>query len=104
MQGDSNGYTMVVQSEFGRRVAENGSAGLDHGHGNAMFVMGPNVNGGQVYGSWPGLDAASLDNGDLAVTTDYRHVMAEVLSVRLGNTRLGTVFPNFTPSFLGLVN
>lgn len=104
MQGDSNGYTMVVQSEFGRRVAENGSAGLDHGHGNAMFVMGPNVNGGQVYGSWPGLDSASLDNGDLAVTTDYRHVMAEVLSVRLGNTRLGTVFPNFTPSFLGLVN
>lgn len=104
MQGDSHGYTMVVQSEFGRRVAENGSAGLDHGHGNAMFVMGPNVNGGQVYGSWPGLAQGNLDNGDLAVTTDYRHVMAEVLSVRLGNTQLGTVFPNFTPAFLGLVN
>lgn len=104
MLGDSNGYTLVLQSEFGRRVSENGSAGLDHGHGNAMFVMGENVNGGQVYGTWPGLAPTSLDSGDLAVTTDYRDVMAEVLAVRLGSTQLGAVFPNFSPTFLGLVN
>ena len=104
MLGDSHGTILIVQSEFGRRVAENGSAGLDHGHGGAMFVMGPSVNGGRVYGTWPGLAPENLNNGDLDVTTDYRDVAAEILAVRLGNTNLDQVFPNHTPNFLGLVN
>jgi uncharacterized protein (DUF1501 family) len=104
MKGDSHGYTLVTQSEFGRRAAENGSAGTDHGHGNVMFVMGPSVNGGQAYGTWPGLQGSQLDNGDVAVTTDYRDVMAEILSLRLGNTQLPTVFPSHTPNFLGIVS
>lgn len=73
--------TLVTQSGFGRRAAENGSAGTDHGHGNVMFVMGPSVNGGQGFGTWPGLQASQLDNGDLAVATDYRDVMADGASI-----------------------
>lgn len=101
LHGDPHGYTLVVQSEFGRRVAQNGSGGTDHGHGGCMLVMGEHVNGGQVFGAWPTL--AQLDNGDVQVTTDYRDVLAEVLAVRLGNTNLAHVFPNHAPSFLGLV-
>lgn len=74
--------TLVTLSEFGRRVAQNGSGGLDHGHGNVSLVMGGGVRGGQVYGRWPGLAAANLDNGDLAGTTDYRTILAEALEKR----------------------
>ena len=95
--------TVVVMSEFGRRVVQNGSLGADHGHGNCMFVMGGRVNGGQVYSSWPGLAPALLDQGDLAVTTDYRDVMWEILSKRMGATDLATVFPNHTASSLGIL-
>jgi uncharacterized protein (DUF1501 family) len=100
--GEQDRITVLVMSEFGRRVGENGSAGVDHGHGNCMLVMGGNVLGGQVYGTWPGLAPAQLDNGDLAVTTDYRDVVSELLERRLGNGDLATTFPNHTPSFLGL--
>lgn len=96
--------TVVVMSEFGRRVGENGSAGVDHGHGNAMLVMGGNVNGGQVYGAWPGLAPANLDGGDLAITTDYRDVVSEILVRRLATADLDAVFPNHSASFLGIVS
>ncbi|GAA0942365.1 DUF1501 domain-containing protein [Virgisporangium aurantiacum] len=94
--------TLVTLSEFGRRVAENGSRGVDHGHGNAMFVLGGGVRGGKVYGTWPGLAPAKLVAGDLAATTDYRSVIGEVLQKRCGVGSLGTVFPNVTPTTSGL--
>jgi uncharacterized protein (DUF1501 family) len=97
------GVTVVVMSEFGRTIDENGSAGTDHGHGNAMFLMGGGVKGGQVFGPWPGMDPAHRDDSDdLAITTDYRNVVAEVVKLRLGNPALDAVFPNFTPAPLGL--
>ena len=95
--------TVVTMSEFGRRVKENGSAGTDHGHGNKMLILGGGVNGGQVYGQWPGLDEDNLDRGDLAITTDYRTVLSELLSKRMLNQALDEVFPNFNQTdFLGL--
>jgi uncharacterized protein (DUF1501 family) len=97
--------TVVTMSEFGRRVAENASAGTDHGHGGAMFVLGGAVNGGHVYGRWPGLAPGVLYGpGDLAVTTDFRTVQAELIEKRLLNPHLADVFPGFTnPGYLGLV-
>ena len=84
-------------TEFGRRVAENGSQGTDHGRGSCMFAMGGGVIGKQVYGNWPTLAAAQLEGGDLRVTTDYRSVLAEALSKRCGNaSKLADVFPGFT--------
>lgn len=94
--------TVVTLSEFGRRVAENGSAGADHGHGNAMLVLGGSVRGGKVYGTWPTLAPKALVLGDLVGTTDYRNVLAELLERRLGLSSLWRVFPRFTPHFLGL--
>jgi uncharacterized protein (DUF1501 family) len=83
-------------SEFGRRLRENAAAGTDHGHGNVMMVLGGQVNGGQVYGNWPGLHTDQLyDHADLAVTTDYRQVLSEILIRRLGNPRLGEIFPDY---------
>ncbi|GAB3880337.1 DUF1501 domain-containing protein [Terrabacter terrigena] len=93
--------TLVTLSEFGRRVAENGSGGLDHGHGNVSLVMGGGVRGGKVYGRWPGLAAASLDSGDLAGTTDYRTVLAEALEQR-AKIASTTVFPGLGTDRLGL--
>ncbi|MGB8646880.1 MAG: DUF1501 domain-containing protein [Anaerolineae bacterium] len=96
--------TVVTMSEFGRRVEENSSHGTDHGHGNVMFVLGGGVNGGKVYGDWPGLAQAKLYGpGDLAVTTDFRDVLGEIVYKRLGNSNLGAVFPNYTPKFRNLV-
>ena len=95
--------TLVTISEFGRRVGQNGSGGLDHGYGNAMFVLGGGVRGGRVYGRWPGLAPARLRDGDLAVTTDYRAVIAEILQKRCGVTNPTSVFPGVTPTNLGLV-
>jgi uncharacterized protein (DUF1501 family) len=92
---------VLTMSEFGRTVAENGNGGTDHGHGNAMLVAGGPVRGGQVYGAWPGLAPASLYQGrDLAVTTDFREVFAEVLTghLGLGAGWLGQVLPGFSPS------
>ena len=73
--------TLVTMSEFGRTVKENGNRGTDHGHANVMLLLGGGVAGGKVYGKWPGLDASHLyENRDLAVTTDFRDVFAEVLA------------------------
>jgi uncharacterized protein (DUF1501 family) len=95
--GDLGEDTVVVtMSEFGRTARENGNRGTDHGHANVMFVLGGPVKGGKVYGRWPGLDQSQLYEGrDLAVTTDFRLVLSEVVSRYLGNKDLGTVFPGF---------
>ena len=95
----SNGFTanltVVVVSEFGRRVRRNANNGTDHGHGNVMLVMGGYVNGGNLFGNWPGLaDGQLFDNADLAVTTDYRTVLSEILEVRCENPNVAQVFPN----------
>jgi uncharacterized protein (DUF1501 family) len=94
--------TLLTLSEFGRRVAENGSKGVDHGHGNAMLLLGGGVRGGRVYGAWPGLAPAALAAGDLAATTDYRAVLGEVLQKRCGVGSLTEVFPGVAPAALGL--
>jgi uncharacterized protein (DUF1501 family) len=89
--------TVVTMSEFGRRVAANGGGGTDHGHGNVMFVLGGNVRGGRVYGKWPGLkDEQLYGPGDLAITTDFRDVLGEIVSKRLGNSAITDLFPGYT--------
>jgi uncharacterized protein (DUF1501 family) len=88
--------TIVVVSEFGRRLTENASHGTDHGHGSGILVLGGQVNGGRVYTSWPGLQNEQLyDHADLAVTIDYRQVLSEIVMRRLGNPQLATVFPGY---------
>ncbi len=94
--GMAQRLTMIVQSEFGRRLRENDDSGTDHGHGNVMLLMGGNVNGG-VHGVWPGLRNDQLyDGADLAITPAVRRVLSEVLIRRLGNNRLDQVFPGYT--------
>ena len=86
----------VTMSEFGRTAKENGNRGTDHGHANCMFVMGGDVKGGQVYGRWPGLSEGQLNEGrDLALTTDFRAVIGEILEKHMGVRDLGPVFPGF---------
>ncbi len=88
--------TMVVQSEFGRRLVENADRGSDHGHGNPMIIISGNAVPG-VHGAWPGIGPGQLfDNADLAVTTDFRRVLSEILIRRMGNNHLGYVFPGYT--------
>jgi uncharacterized protein (DUF1501 family) len=93
-------------SEFGRTARENGTGGTDHGHANAMFVLGGRVKGGKVYGKWPGLADEQLNEGrDLAVTTDFRQVLGEVASQSLSAANLDYVFPGAKLSadrFLGV--
>ena len=85
---------VVTMSEFGRTIAENGTRGTDHGHGNAMLVLGGPVRGGRVFGRWPGLTPAQrVDGRDLAITTDFRDVFSEVLTSHLGVNDLRSVFP-----------
>jgi len=87
---------VVTMSEFGRTAKENGTRGTDHGHANCMFVMGGPVKGGKVYGKWPGLAEHELyEKRDLAVTTDFRAVLGEVVSGHLGNLEVGKVFPGY---------
>lgn len=95
--------TLVTMTEFGRRVRENASAGTDHGSGSYMFVLGGNVNGGKIYGDWPGLAANQLFNGDLDTTTDYRRVVSEILAKRQGARHLDKVFPSLKYEPLGIV-
>ena len=90
--------TILVISEFGRTARQNGTGGTDHGHGNVMWALGGNIAGGKVYGRWPGIDASALNEGrDLAVTTDFRQVLAGVCMNNLGlpDNKLATVFPGF---------
>ena len=95
--GDLGEDTVVVtMSEFGRTARENGNRGTDHGHANAMFVLGGPVRGGKMYGRWPGLEESQLyESRDLAVTTDFRLVLGELVSLHLGNKDLRMVFPGF---------
>ena len=97
----------VTMSEFGRTAKENGNRGTDHGHANCMFVMGGPVKGGRVYGRWPGLEPHQLNEGrDLALTTDFRSVLGEVLSKHIAVQDLNAVFPGFDNSprkFPGLI-
>ncbi len=102
--GELDRVTVVVQSEFGRRVDENGSAGTDHGRAGAMLVLGGNVNGGQVYGNWPGLGPSELDDFAVAVTTDYRDVLAEVLVDRHDSVNPADIFLGYTPVPLGITS
>lgn len=92
--------TVVTISEFGRRVAENANNGLDHGWGNVMLLLGAGVRGGRYHGTWPGLGHGKLVDGDLAVTNDYRSVLAEVVSSRFG-ADVSKVFPGFRPTPIG---
>ena len=98
---------VLTMSEFGRTAKENGNRGTDHGHANCMFVMGGDVKGGRVYGKWPGLEDHQLNEGrDLALTTDFRSVVSEVLAKHIGVTELKAVFPGFDNNprrFLGLL-
>lgn len=97
---------VLTMSEFGRAVVENGNRGTDHGHGNAMIVIGGGVRGGRVYGRWPGLATDRRFEGrDLAVTTDFRDVFAEIVVRHLGVGDPRSIFPgyNIQPSrFVGL--
>src|SRR5213593_917387 len=89
---------VLTMSEFGRTVRENGNSGTDHGHATAMLVLGGPVNGGKVLGKWPGLDPADRFEGrDVAVTTDFRDLFAEVLARHLGAKDLAAIFPGFSP-------
>lgn len=90
---------VLTMSEFGRTVRENGNRGTDHGHANAMFVLGNGIRGGKVYGPWPGLKNDQLYEGrDLAITTDFRDVFAEIARKHLAAGNLQAVFPGYATS------
>jgi uncharacterized protein (DUF1501 family) len=90
---------ILTMSEFGRTAKENGNRGTDHGHANAMFVLGNEVRGGKVYGQWPGLKSDQLYEGrDLALTTDFRDVFGEIAQRHLGVSNVQPVFPGYAAS------
>ena len=99
---------ILTMSEFGRTAHQNGTNGTDHGHGNAMFVLGNSVKGGKVYGDWKGLKNDQLNEGrDLAVTTDFRDVFAEITYKHLGDKNLDKVFPGYAAkpaNFRGIIS
>jgi uncharacterized protein (DUF1501 family) len=96
---------VVTMSEFGRTAKENGTRGTDHGHANVMFAMGGPIQGGKVYGDWPGLEQEQLYEGrDLNLTTDFRDVLGEMVQKHLGNSKLSAVFPGYEqPNFRQLI-
>ena len=95
--------SVVVMSEFGRRLRSNTGGGTDHGRGNVMMVLGPQAKGGRMVGRWPGLANEALEEGaDLAVVTDYRDVLAELLAGHMRLPDAGAVFPGLTPRPVGL--
>ncbi|MEO8083848.1 MAG: DUF1501 domain-containing protein [Ardenticatenales bacterium] len=99
---DDPGVTLLTMSEFGRRVAQNAGNGTDHGHGSCMFIVSGGVRR-QVHTEWPGLTPDALADGeDLAITIDYRDVLSEMLTKRLGNPLLYEVFPNYSPVDRGI--
>ncbi len=92
---------IVVMSEFGRTVHENGDGGTDHGHGNVMWLLGGGIKGGNVYGKWPGLSSTELYQGrDLAISTDFRDVIVSLLEghLQLADAKIQQVFPGYAPS------
>jgi uncharacterized protein (DUF1501 family) len=95
---------LVTTSEFGRTAHENGNRGTDHGHANCMFIMGGAVKGGKVFSKWPGLEKEQLyESRDLALTTDFRDVLGELVTVHMGNPSVEAVFPGYTPKPRGLL-
>lgn len=97
--------TLIVMTEFGRRAKENASLGTDHGHGGVMWLLGGNVKGRQVHGRWPGLAREQLFGpGDLAVTTDYRDILAEVITRRLNNPAIEQIFPDYITTSHGFLH
>jgi uncharacterized protein (DUF1501 family) len=89
---------LLTMSEFGRTARENGNRGTDHGHANVMFILGPRVQGGKVYGRWPGFAPEVLYEGrDLDLTTDFRSVCSEILTRHMGRQDAAKVFPGFRP-------
>ncbi len=102
--GRMDDVVVLTMSEFGRTARENGSRGTDHGHGNAMLVLGNSVRGGKVFGEWKGLGPDQLNEGrDLAITTDFRDVFAETAAKHLGSKKLDQLFPNFTAKPAGFI-
>ena len=101
--GKFNDVTIVTLTEFGRSLVENGSGGVDHGHGQAVLLLGGGVQGGEVHGSWPTLEPSALVGGDLAGTTDYRQILAEILEKRCEGSQMSTVFPGLSSDRLGVV-
>lgn len=100
---EMNGVTVVVMTEFGRRLQENSGLGTDHGRGSVVMLLGGGVIGGKVFADWPGLEKQQLEPpGDLRVTTDYRDVLAEVVTRRLRNERIAEVFPGYRPRLRGI--
>lgn len=95
--------TVIVMSEFGRRVQENGAGGTDHGHGGVMYVMSEHIMGDAVHAEWPGLNSNFLSNGDLSITTDYRDVLSEILTHRTARTDLSRVFPDYQYNPVGII-
>ncbi|MGL4745291.1 MAG: DUF1501 domain-containing protein [Dermatophilaceae bacterium] len=96
--------TVVLMSEFGRRVSQNANAGTDHGHGGLGLVLGGGVAGG-VHGRWPGLAPEALDHGDLAGANDYRNFLGEIVMRRLGLSagQVRAVFPGWTVAPYGVM-
>ena len=102
LEDRSDRLTVVTMSEFGRMLNENGSAGTDHGRGGSMWVMGGGVQGG-VHAAWPTLAPDALDDGDLAITTDFRDVLSEILVQRLHNPAVDLVFPGYRATYRGIL-
>ncbi|VAW37182.1 Protein of unknown function (DUF1501) [hydrothermal vent metagenome] len=99
LAGKDQNVVLTTQTEFGRRVRENGNRGTDHGTAQAMMVVGGSVNGGQVYGTFPGVADEDLYlNTDLRMTTDFRQPLSDVLRNFLGNPNIDVVFPGYTGS------
>jgi uncharacterized protein (DUF1501 family) len=95
---------LITMTEFGRTAKENGTAGTDHGHGSFSIVLGGPVQGGRVHGKWPGLSPGQLwQKRDLAVTTDFRDLLTEVLRNHLGAPDLSSVFPGHRAKRVGVV-
>jgi uncharacterized protein (DUF1501 family) len=100
-----NRVTVVIMTEFGRRVYENSSFGTDHGRGFALIAIGGRIRGGRIIGNWPGLDEQDEDGpGGLRVNIDYRSVLSEILVRFAGCTQIDRVFPGFSAEPVGLVN
>ena len=102
MQPYRDRLTVVTMTEFGRRLEENTAGGTDHGAASFMLALGGGINGGQIYGKWPGLRPADLREGDLRITTDIREVLQEILAKRRGEKALPRIFPALSYAPLGI--
>jgi uncharacterized protein (DUF1501 family) len=94
--------TVVVQTEFGRRVEMNASGGTDHGHGSVMWLLGGGLAGSQVYGKWTELSATTLDEGDVPAFNNPFNVLGELVQKRLGAGSLSAIFPGHSYAPLGV--